>query len=209
MRRTCCRLTASVRRDAGHLTDALELARTATDLSDQDGDEYFRAAARITLGSVLLALGRHDEASDSYQEAAELARDRGAHDLEARSLIGLASLHRPLDHEQATAALHIARRTEYRLVEGEALTALARAGLERGEPAAAADHARQALAVHRSTGHRQGQALTLELLGRAACTTGEEDPTPYWRESLEIFDTLGAPGAARLRQRLTATPGRS
>ncbi|MER6158286.1 hypothetical protein ABT147_22460 [Streptomyces sp. NPDC001868] len=75
--------------------------------ADQDGDEYFRAAARVTLGSVLLALGRHDEASDACREALKPARGRGAHDLEARALIGLASGRRPLDHEQATVALDI------------------------------------------------------------------------------------------------------
>ncbi|MFI1705545.1 ATP-binding protein [Streptomyces griseoruber] len=199
------RLTASVRRDAGDLTGALALARTATTLSDQDGDEYFRAAARITFGSVLLALGRHDEAAGAYREALKLARERGAHDLEARSLIGLASLCRPLDREQADEALDIARRTEYRLVEGEALTALARAGLERGEPAVAAGHAHRALIVHRATGHRRRQAQTLDLLGRAVGMTGEEDPAPCWSEALEIFDSLGSPHAATLRQRLAAT----
>jgi tetratricopeptide (TPR) repeat protein len=200
------RLTASVRRDGGDLAGALELARTATDLSDRDVDEYFRAAARVTLGSVLLALGRLDEAGDTYREALKLARERGAHDLEARSLIGLASARSPLDDEQDTVALDIARRTEYRLVEGEALTALARAALERTEPAVAAGHARRALTVHRATGHRKGQAQSLDLLGQAVGATGEEDPAPYWREALEILETLGTPLAATLRQRLTGCP---
>ncbi|WP_338898418.1 BTAD domain-containing putative transcriptional regulator [Streptomyces sp. TG1A-60] len=200
------RLTAAARRDAGDLVRALELARAATALSDQDVDGYFRAAARLTLGSVLLALGRHDEASDAYRQALKLARDRGAHDLEARSLIGLASVRHPLDHEQAAEALDIARRTEYRLVEGEALTALARADLDRSEPTVAAAHAREALAVHRATGHRKGQALALDILGQAVDATGEEDPAPYWKEALEILHTLGPSRVAEaIRQRLTST----
>ncbi|MFF6785688.1 BTAD domain-containing putative transcriptional regulator [Streptomyces sp. NPDC012510] len=187
------RLTASARRDAGDLVRALELARTATALSDQDVDGYFRAAARLTLGSVLLALDRPGEASDAWREALKLARERGAHDLESRSLIGLASCWRPLDREQAATALSIARRTEYVLVQGEALTVLARGGLEHGEPAVAADYARQALAMHRHSGHRKGQAQALDLLGQAVDAMGEEDPAPYWRESLEIFRALGIP----------------
>ena len=196
------RLTASAGRDAGDLGRALELARTATALSDQDVDDYFRAAARITLGGVLLALDRPGEASEAWREALKLARERGAHDLEARSLIALASARRPLDREQAATALDIARRTEYVLVEGEVLTVLARGGLEHGEPAVAADYARQALAMHRRSGHRRGQAQALDLLGRAVDATREEDPAPYWREALEIFDTLGDRHAAAARQRL-------
>ncbi|MGJ5826237.1 BTAD domain-containing putative transcriptional regulator [Streptomyces ossamyceticus] len=201
------RLTASAGRDAGDLVRALELARTAAALSDQDIDDYFRAAARLTLGSVLLALGRHGEASDAWREALKLARERGAHDLEARSLIGLASGRRPLDREQAATALEIARRTEYVLVQGEALTVLARGGLEHGEPAVAADYARQALAMHRRSGHRKGQAQALDLLGRAVDATREEDPAPYRREALEIFDALGDRHAAALRRRLVTSDG--
>ncbi|MDG5801353.1 BTAD domain-containing putative transcriptional regulator [Streptomyces ossamyceticus] len=201
------RLTASAHRDAGDLDRALELSRAATALSDQDVDGYFRAAARLTLGSVLLALGRHGEASEAYREALKLARERGAHDLEARSLIGLASGRRPLDREQVATALAIARRTEYALVEGEALTVLARGCLEHGEPAVAADYARQALAVHRHSGHRKGQAQALDLLGQAVDAMGEEDPAPYWREALKIFDTLGDSRAAAPRQRLVTAEG--
>ncbi|MEU6229659.1 BTAD domain-containing putative transcriptional regulator [Streptomyces sp. NPDC047042] len=202
------RLTASAHRDAGDLVRALELARTATALSDQDVDGYFRAAARLTFGSVLLALDRPGEASEAWREALKLARERGAHDLEARSLIALASARRPLDREKAATALGIARRTEYVLVEGEALTVLARGGLEHGEPAVAADYARQALVMHRRSGHRKGEAQALDLLGRAVDATGEEDPAPYWREALEIFDALGNRHAAAARQRLvTAESG--
>ncbi len=200
------RLQASARRDTGDLAGALELAERATGLSDQDVDEYFRAASRVTLGGVLLALGRGPEAAVTYGEALKLARERGALDLEARALLGLASVRHPLDREQAARALAVARHSEYVLVEGEALTVLARGGLQHGEPAVAGAYARRALAVHRGTGHRKGQALALDLLGRAADATGEEDPAPYWREALEIFDVLGAPDAAVVRRRL-ATAG--
>jgi tetratricopeptide (TPR) repeat protein/transcriptional regulator with XRE-family HTH domain len=196
------RLQASARRDTGDLTGALELARTATALSDDDVDEYFRSAARITLGGILLALDRRAEAADAYREALNLARERGAQDLEARSVLGLASVQHPLDREQAAQALAIARHSEYLLVEGEALTVLARGGLQHGEPAIAAAYARQALTLHRGTGHRKGQAQALDLLGRIADAGGWEDPAPYWREALQVFDALGAFDAAAVRQRL-------
>jgi hypothetical protein len=47
---------------------------------------------------------------------------------------------------------------------GQALTLLARLDYEAGLQEPAAEHARQALAVHRGTGHRLGEAKTLLLL---------------------------------------------
>ncbi|WP_416973001.1 BTAD domain-containing putative transcriptional regulator [Streptomyces sp. 4F14] len=161
------RLTASARRDSGDPDGALELALKAVELSDEDVDEYFRAAARVTLGGVLLALDRRDRAAEAYREALKLARERGAYDQEARALLGLASVAVPTDLAQAREALALARRTEYVLVEGEALTVLARGALERGDRTTAATHAREALAVHRGTGHRKGQVQALGLLDRA------------------------------------------
>ncbi|WP_232838338.1 BTAD domain-containing putative transcriptional regulator [Streptomyces geranii] len=202
------RLQASARRDAGDLAGALELARTAAELSDEDVDEYFRAAARITLGGILLALGSQGAAAEAYREALKLARERGAHDQEARALLGLASLAVPADRDRAASALAIARDSEYVLVEGEALTVLSRAALDHGEPATAAAHAHQALELHRATGHRRGRARALELLGRAAEAQGDgADPAPYFREALEIYDALGAAEATALRQRMDAPEG--
>lgn len=193
------RFQASVHRDTGDLTTALELATTATDLTDQDGEHYYyRAGVRTVLGSVLLALGRADEADVVYREALKLAEEAGADDLQARALLGLAAVTDPPDREQVSRALDIARGTEHLLVEGEALTALAGAELLHGAPATAAARAREALSVHRATGRRRAQAETLDILGRAVDATGEEDPAGYRREAAEIFRTLGIPaGRAR------------
>jgi tetratricopeptide (TPR) repeat protein len=188
------RFQASVHRDAGDLTTALELATTATDLTDRDGEHYYyRSGVRIVLGSVLLALGRADEADVVYQEALKLAEEAGANDLRARALLGLAAVTDPPDRERVSHALDIARGTEHLLVEAEALTALAGAELRHGEAATAAALAREALAMHRSTGRRKAQAEALDILGRAVAATGEEDPAPYRQEADEIFRSLGIP----------------
>ncbi|MFF5359369.1 BTAD domain-containing putative transcriptional regulator [Streptomyces scabiei] len=188
------RFQASVHRDAGNLTTALDLATTAIDLTDQDGEHYYyRAGVRTVLGSVLLVLGRADEAEVVYQEALKLAEEAGADDLRARALIGLAAVTDLPDRERVSRALEIARGTEHLLVEGEALTALARAELLHGEAATAAARARDALAVHRGTGHRKAQAEALDILGRAVAATGEGDPAPYRQEAAEIFRSLGIP----------------
>ncbi|SPF04817.1 BTAD domain-containing putative transcriptional regulator [Streptomyces sp. MA5143a] len=196
------RLSAWIRGDTGDLTGALESARAAVRLSDENTDEYNRAGARLVLGDALLAVGRRAEAATAYEEALALARERDARDLEARSLLGLASVPVPSDRRLATAALRLARRSEYRLVEDQALTVLARCALEHGEPATAAEYGNQALTAHRESGYRKGQAEALDLLGRAAAVTAGADPTPYWTQALEIFDALGAPAATAVRHRL-------
>jgi DNA-binding SARP family transcriptional activator/tetratricopeptide (TPR) repeat protein/DNA-binding XRE family transcriptional regulator len=188
------RFQASVHRDTGDLTTALELATTATGLTDQDGEHYYyRAGVRIVLGSVLLALGRADEADVVYQGALKLAEEADANDLRARALLGLAAVTDPPDRGQISHALDIARGTEHLLVEAEALTALAGAELRHGEAATAAARAREALAMHRSTGRRKAQAEALDILGGAVAATGEEDPAPYRQEAAEIFRSLGIP----------------
>ena len=61
----------------------------------------------------------------------------------------------------------MARRAGYRLLEGRALTALAAAVLAAGDAAAAARLADEALAVHRETGHRLGEAWAHLVLAEA------------------------------------------
>ncbi|MDX3149180.1 BTAD domain-containing putative transcriptional regulator [Streptomyces scabiei] len=187
------RFQSSLRRDSGDLTTALDMATTATRLFDQDGEEYYRADARIALGSVLLALARPGEADVAYREALKLAEERGADELRARALLGLAAVTDPPDREQISRALDIARGTEHLLVRAEALTALAGAELRHGQAAVAVGHAREALAMHRGTGWRRARAETLGILGRAVDATGEEDPAPYRQEAAEIFRSLGIP----------------
>ncbi|MFM9812362.1 BTAD domain-containing putative transcriptional regulator [Streptomyces scabiei] len=191
------RFQSSVHRDTGDLTTALDMATTATRLFDQDGEEYYRADARIALGSVLLALGCPGEAEVVHREALKLAEERGADELRARALLGLAAVTHPPDREQISHALEIARGTEHLLVQAEALTALAGAELRHGAAAVAAAHAREVLAMHRATGWRKAQADTLDILGRAVDATGEEDPAPYRTEAAEILRALGIPASAR------------
>ncbi|MDX3639815.1 BTAD domain-containing putative transcriptional regulator [Streptomyces sp. MB09-02B] len=198
------RLTAWIRGDTGDLAGALEAATASVGLSDETADEHNSASSRIVFGGTLLAVGRRAEAETAYQEALALARGRDARDLEARALLGLASVPVPTDRGRARAALELAHRSEYRLVEDQALTVLARCGLEHGEPHTAVEYGTRALAAHRASGYRRGQAEALEILGRAAATASGADPSPYWTEALEIFDALGAPAATALRHRLAA-----
>ncbi|SEQ46177.1 DNA-binding transcriptional activator of the SARP family [Streptomyces sp. yr375] len=196
------RLAARVRCDTGDLAGALEAVRAAAVLGEEDGDGTGRTHTRLDLGGVLLAVGRREEAAAAFEEALAAARTSGARNIEARALLGLASVTFPTDRKLATAALELARSSEYRLVENEALTVLARCELEHGKPAGAVEYARQALAAHRETGYRKGQAEALDILGRATAATADADPVPYWSQALAILDALGAPEATALRHRI-------
>ena len=59
----------------------------------------------------------------------------------------------------------VSRDTGYRLFAGQALTVLAEINLCRRRTADAVDQARQALAIHRETGHRLGEDDQDKMLG--------------------------------------------
>jgi tetratricopeptide (TPR) repeat protein len=98
--------------------------------------------------------------------------------------------------------VRLARAAGYRLLEGNASTALAEIELILGQRDHAAERAGQALAIHRETG--LGEARTLRLLGEALLPAEDADAAlPHWRAALAIFDDAGAsPEAGALRDLL-------
>ncbi|WP_406631441.1 BTAD domain-containing putative transcriptional regulator [Amycolatopsis sp. WGS_07] len=150
--------------DRGHRAMALECASTGLALAREAGDPRTEAEALAALASVLARFGDRPEAIRRYEQALDLIRETGDRYPEADALIGLTTV--TADPGPARQALALAERAGYRALRGQALTALAGALLARGDPGAAAEHARSALAVHRETGHGPGEARTLALLSR-------------------------------------------
>jgi hypothetical protein len=92
-----------------------------------------------------------------------------------------------------------------RLLEGQALTILADVSLGQGDAGQAGDHARQALALHRKTGHRLGEART--LLGLAQRHTGDAGAAlPVLQQALGLFTGIGASEAQQARDLLRTPP---
>jgi tetratricopeptide (TPR) repeat protein len=126
------------------------------------------------------------------------------------ALVGLAIAHRHtgrLDNAAACAgrALSLARRIGYRILQGEALTALAAVDLDLDLPGRAIDRAGEALTIHRETGHRLGEARALLVLGHAEHSAGEHSAAVgHWRQALALFADIGAPEADDVR---TLVPG--
>ncbi|MFI1104568.1 AfsR/SARP family transcriptional regulator [Streptomyces melanogenes] len=158
--------------DHDDLAVALDLAVAAASLADSIGGTALFSAALRSLARVHARRGEQADAVAVYDRAhahAELAAAR--HTL-ATILLGRAELHlmsgRLADAaDQARAALTRARAEGYHVIEGQALTALARTELARGRPDEAAALAAQAAAVLAETGHRRGLAEAHELLSRA------------------------------------------
>jgi hypothetical protein len=95
------------------------------------------------------------------------------HPLLAEAQLALASALHDLGRDEqaicsAAQSLAVARRGGYRLVEGTALTMLARLQLRRSSRAAVAT-AERALRIHRHTQHRPGAADALAVLVAADC----------------------------------------
>src|SRR5205814_8138086 len=100
----------------------------------------------------------------------------------------------------AQRALTVAGQAGYRVLEGHAHVALAGIHLDGASPDRAVAHARQALDLHRDTGHRLGQARALVVLGR-----GTPDGHDHWTEALEIFTACGAAPEAHATKQLLAS----
>jgi tetratricopeptide (TPR) repeat protein len=150
------------------------------------------------LATVECRLGRRQEAIRRHGSALELIHASGDRYPECEALIGLTVA--GLDPAPARRALALAEEAGYRALAGQARTALAEVALAFGRPAEAAEHARAALAIHRETGRRGSESLTLLALGTAlAETEGEAAARPCWQAALRLSLEAGLPEAERLR----------
>ncbi len=177
---------AGVHADAGRHRQARDMAAEALRLARETGSRRVEAAALNALGLVqrdpAAALARHTE-------ALEVAAAVGHAHSRIEALIGQAGAHVRLGahaaaEQVAREALTLARDTDHRMLEGQALTVLAAATRD---PVTAWE----ALTVHRETGYLLGAARTLRLLGEA-----------HWPEALELFTRIGTTEGDDLRERL-------
>lgn len=183
---------AAILRDTGDVTAALEHAQTALTLARDIEFRHGEVDALNTLGTIHLRLGHRRAAVDHHQQAVALARDTAWRYGEAGGLIGLAAGRQ--DTMVARQAIDLASTSGYRVLEGRARTVLAAVHLGLDELDAAGDLALQALAAHRATGHRLGEAEALLVLGGVADRAGDPDRALVLRRDAATL--LAAVGAA-------------
>jgi DNA-binding SARP family transcriptional activator len=197
---TMCML-AAVHRDSGRLADALDLASGALARTAESGDRpYDRAEAALTLAAVQRARGESGAAAEGFQRALTLAREIGNRYFECAALIGLAGTEPPEEATRAArASLLVARERGYRMLLGNALTALAAAELRQGRRRAALDRAAEALVVHAETGHRLGAARTHLIAAAASERSGfdldgsDASASDHREQAERLFSDTGAP----------------
>jgi tetratricopeptide (TPR) repeat protein len=131
------------------VSTAVQALKIATQLADRRSE----AGILNTLGFALLGTRAVTDARNRFEAALLLSRDRGYRYFEAQANIGLAeAMLMSGDNERAytTAgeALEIAGRKAYRILQGDALLALARVALAMRDPHKAAEHCRAARTVH-------------------------------------------------------------
>lgn len=112
------------------------------------------------------------------------------------ALVGLATVQACLEPQAAlrTAerAVTLSREAEFRMLEGCALNVLACVRVRLGESRTALEIGRDALAPHRETGHRPGEARSQLALGYAQSALGaRSEAVEHWREVLRLSRAMG------------------
>jgi len=185
--------------DVGDHATGLRIAREALRGVAETHDRRLEANALYSLAAAQAGAGDLDGAVDSYRRSldhAGVVHDRFP---QASALIGLAMVQlRRYDATEALAAadmaVKLAREAELPVLEGNALNVLACIRVRLGQPGLAVPEATTALALHRRTGHRPGEARSRLALGAAhSALDRRTEAFGHLRASLLLCREMGAP----------------
>jgi len=198
------RILAAVHRDAGRHDLALELANQAVALARDMSDRRGEADALNTLATVHRREARPAQAVGHHERALHLAQETTNDYSAVQALTGLAVAHchlaRPGQAETcAGGAITLARRCGYVDLEGHAQTALATVYLAQDRLEQTSRHGKRALAIHRGTGHRLGEANAHLVLGQALHRRDSIAAEKHLQLALALFTDIGTPDAERCR----------
>ncbi|WP_460530728.1 AfsR/SARP family transcriptional regulator [Flindersiella endophytica] len=191
-------IRADIRFCLGRYEEAMHDATRALTDSRELEDHFAEAAALHTIGLIYDATGHPDRAIDLFRHAARISGEDASPYVKVSCLIGLANAAARLGCDEAASyarqALLISGEHSFRLLEGQALTALANLALAAGEHDEVRRQAELALEVHRETGHRIGEAHTLRTLSRAIhALQGVDAAAPYQERAAALLRELGVP----------------
>ncbi|MFJ5799031.1 AfsR/SARP family transcriptional regulator [Streptomyces decoyicus] len=173
-----------------------------------DGNRSSEASALCNLSRVHLDTGRVASAIQLAEDGITIYRELGATRRLANGMYALALAYTQdnrLDEatEQLAAALAIFQDSRQRFWEGMTNYRMAEVDLAARQPAAAANHAEQALAALRGIGGESRRASALTTLGRALNEIGHTGRARVcWQEALAIFERLGLPESAAVQELL-------
>ena len=194
----------------GRYAEALEEYSRAL-LEFEGIDPFGESCVRCSLACVLNHLKRPADSRQHIIEAIEYAERMGTkqllsalHHEMGRSYLLSSELDLALKHLGKSE--NLSRELGDRKGEGTTLAVSADCLFEKSEHLAALEMYAKALAIAVEVGDLFGQAVTLEGMGLAQEQLGERDKSfELLTEALHIFDALGHPQAAQLRQALAET----
>ncbi|MYW69326.1 tetratricopeptide repeat protein [Streptomyces sp. SID8379] len=173
-------------------------------------DRPGEASALCNLSRIHLATSRTTSAVDLARQGTLIYEELG-HELRGangRYALALALTESGLLDQAADClhgALKVFRASRQRLWEGMTLFRLAELDLAADEPTRAAVSAESALSLLRDIGGEWRRANVLTVLGQALDRVGQPERAQVcWQEAYEIFETLGAPEADKVRALLGA-----
>ncbi|MEU6666418.1 BTAD domain-containing putative transcriptional regulator [Streptomyces sp. NPDC046727] len=192
----------------GRYADAEQHLLSAIEGSGADGNHPLKASALCNLSRVHLAMGRTSRAIALAQEGITIY-DRLGLTLRlanARYALGIALTEagRTVDAlKELTEALQMFETNRQRLWEGTTHFRIAQAHVAGRQPAKAAQHAEQALAIGCIGGDRI-RAEVLTTLGHSLQGLGQVDRSRVcWQEALTLYEQAGAAEADVVRRLLT------
>ncbi|NUT26176.1 MAG: tetratricopeptide repeat protein [Streptomyces sp.] len=184
-----------------HLSHAISHFRT---LGDRPGE----ASALCNLSRIHLATGRTESAVSLAREGMEIydAMGNSMRGANGRYALGMAltqSGQLAPAAERLLEALEVFRDSRQRLWEGMTLFRLAEVDIAARRYAQAAANAEMALTVLRGIGGEWRRGNVLTVLGRALSAVGHTGRARVcWEEAVAIYDELGSPEAAAVRELL-------
>ncbi|MDC0770022.1 AfsR/SARP family transcriptional regulator [Streptomyces sp. HD] len=184
-----------------HLSHAISHFRT---LGDRPGE----ASALCNLSRIHLATGRTESAVSLAREGMEIydAMGNSMRGANGRYALGMAltqSGQLAPAADRLLEALEVFRDSRQRLWEGMTLFRLAEVDIAARRYAQAAANAEMALTVLRGIGGEWRRGNVLTVLGRALSAVGHTGRARVcWEEAVAIYDELGSPEAAAVRELL-------
>jgi DNA-binding SARP family transcriptional activator/tetratricopeptide (TPR) repeat protein len=157
---------ARLHRDAGRGRLAEESAGRAWRLAEETGQLRQQAHALNVLGAIHRESGRLQEAKEHHTRALRIAvrLEHGGHEAEARTGLAYVAPEPEAALRNAEAALALSQALGYRVLQAEALVAMAEVCLRNDDRRASRRHARRARDLQRAVGYEMGQARATRLL---------------------------------------------
>lgn len=199
---------ADVQQHLGFYEDALDLYEQALRISREIGDRQGEAILLNNIGNVCQHTGKYNESLAYYREALAAYRNIGDRRCEADALNNIGSAFQRSGHYDEALihhqkALILAHDLAEPYQEARSLANMGNAELGNSKYMSAASDYRAALDLALRIGDLYQEALAEDGLGSVLLhTDGEEAAREHWQRAFSLFDRLGVPEVAAVRDRL-------